>query len=393
MSKIGYYRGMKDNRLIGINGLFLRKPGTGIGQVTKYFLETLAQETGSDFEYRVYTDEDQLSVPLGGRGVIVYIKPWWKRDDLIRKILWEHIQLPKKALADGVTNFLSLYQAPTEFPKALRHVMVVHDLIPEIFPNYIPNSRTRMLWNLTKRALRKTSALVAVSQSTKRDVEKYLAVAGNKIEVIYPSVNPIFFEEANNAHDQENVLEKYQLSPGYLYHGGGLEVRKNTESLLTAYASWRASTQDKSSVPKLVISGTLHDKSNRLATDVEGLVKTLQLEGSVRLLGFVPDVDLPSLYRGATLFVYPSLYEGFGMPVLEALSQGTAVLATRHSSLGEVGGESVYWTANFTKETLEMNYQKAVQSSVEEKNVRILQAKNFKSWFTFSKALVDILIQ
>lgn len=384
---------MKDNQLIGINGLFLRKPGTGIGQVTKYFLETLVQEAGVDFEYRVYVDEDHIGISLGSKGRVIYIKPWWKRDDLIRKLLWEHIQLPKKALADGVTNFLSLYQVPTEFPKSLRHIMVVHDLIPEIFPNYISNSRVRMLWSLTKRAIRKASNIVAVSQSTKRDIEKYLVVEGGKIEVAHPSVNPIFFGETSNIQVQENVLEKYQLSPGYLYHGGGLEIRKNTEALLTAYASWRASTQDKNSVPQLVISGTLHDKTNSLATDVEGLVKTLQLEDAVKLLGFVPDADLPALYCGATLFVYPSLYEGFGMPVLEALSQGTAVLAMRHSSLGEVGGESVYWTENFTKETLETNYQKALQSSSEEKNIRILQAKNFKSWSTFTKMLVDILIQ
>jgi alpha-1,3-rhamnosyl/mannosyltransferase len=111
------------------------------------------------------------------------------------------------------------------------------------------------------------------------------------------------------------------------------------------------------------------------------------------LLGFVPDEDLPSLYKEASLFIFPSLYEGFGMPVVEALSQGTAVLAERNSSLGEVGGESVYWAKAFTKENLNMSYQRARNSSPEEKNIRVLQAKNFQSWSSFTQKIFDTLIQ
>jgi glycosyltransferase involved in cell wall biosynthesis len=92
-----------------------------------------------------------------------------------------------------------------------------------------------------------------------------------------------------------------------------------------------------------VISGKIHAKSNKLATDVEGLVKKLGLEENVRLLGFVPDEDLPALYKGAIFFVYPSLYEGFGLPALEAMRMGTPVLISNVSSLSEVGGDAALY--------------------------------------------------
>ncbi len=384
---------MNTQKHIGINGLFLRNPGSGIGQVTKFFLAELTHLAVGGEKYTLYIDAPETSFAGNENIVVEYIKPWWQRDDRIRKLLWEHIQLPKRALADGVTHFLSLYQAPTEFPKAITHVMVAHDIIPELFPEYVSNSRSRLYWRLTKRAIQKATKIIAVSQSTKRDIIKHLKVSEEKIIVNYPSINPIFFDVSSQPEAPE-VLRKYDLTPGYLYHGGGLEIRKNTESILTAYAAWRNGSGTPSQIPPLVISGTVHEASNPLATDVRGLIKKLQLEEVVYLLGFVPDEDLPALYREASLFLFPSKYEGFGMPMVEALSQGTAVLAERHSSLGEVGGECVFWTDTFNKSVLEMNYQKALVSAknAEEKNIRVLQARGFSSWKNFTENILKILI-
>ncbi len=383
---------MDRKKRIGINGLFLRKPGTGIGQVTQFFLSELTHVKGDDLDYMIYVDDPTIKFSLGDQGKVIYIRPWWKRDDRIRKLLWEHIQLPKQALKDEVTHFLSLYQAPTEFPKSIRHVMMVHDLIPEVFPEYISNTRSRFIWNLTKRAIKKATSIVTVSQSTKRDVQKYLGVEETNITISYPSINPLFFEAVSPEKATE-VLNRYSLEPGYLYHGGGLEIRKNTESVLASYAAWRSTAANPNALPPLVISGTIHDQGNPLATDVRSLISRLSLEDSVKLLGFVPDQDLPALYKEARLFIFPSRYEGFGMPVVEALSQGTAVIAFRNSSLGEVGGEVVFWTEELTKENLEASYQKALQSSDEEKGIRRLQAEGFRSWGNFAQKIIDTLIQ
>ncbi len=383
---------MSTIKRIGINGLFLRKPGTGIGQVTQFFLSELQTSSTEDVEYIIYIDEEKVEYATGKRERLAYIKPWRKRDDRIRKLLWEHIQLPKRALRDRVTHFLSLYQAPTELPKTIPHVMVVHDLIPEVFSEYVSNTRSRLIWNLTKRAIKKATKIIVVSQSTKQDIIKYLHKDENDVIVSYPSINPIFFEEIE-PEEKERVLRAYSLSSGYLYHGGGLEIRKNTESVLAAYAAWRNTAANPSVLPSLVISGTIHDPGNPLATDVQGLIDRLSLNDSVKLLGFVADQDLPALYKEASLFIFPSRYEGFGMPVVEALSQGTAVIASRNSSLGEVGGEVVFWTEELTKENLEASYQKALQSSNEEKRIRRLQAEGFRSWGNFAQKIIDTLIQ
>jgi glycosyltransferase involved in cell wall biosynthesis len=347
---------------VGINGLFLRKPFTGIGQVTEYTLaewDRQEKEAKDDEKntVRVYVDELPTPGIVSDFFQVRLVRPWWRRDDLMRKILWEYIQLPLAVERDGCEAFISLYQSPTIIHPQVRHTMVCHDVIPEIFPTYRGNSRARFLWRLTKKALQHIPRIVAVSWSTKNDLERYLYIADNKVSVAYPSIAPNFFVDLpqETEHKAEGkVRECYGLTGPYWYHGGGLEIRKNTETLLRSYKELLESFAegDVQLVPDLVISGTIHPRANPLATDVIGLCQELSLEEKVKLIGFVPLDDLPALYRGAEAFLYPSLYEGFGLPVLEALSQGTKTLASAHSALPEVGGEEVSWVEVWTSETL-----------------------------------------
>ncbi|PJA88607.1 MAG: glycosyltransferase family 1 protein, partial [Candidatus Moranbacteria bacterium CG_4_9_14_3_um_filter_36_9] len=141
------------------------------------------------------------------------------------------------------------------------------------------------------------------------------------------------------------VLKKYKLAPGYIYHGGGLDVRKNTESVIRAYKILR----DKFSrsfyghFPKLVISGKLRPEMAPLITDVKKISRELNLTKEIKFIGFVPQKSLPAIYKNASMFVYPSKYEGFGLPILEAMNQGTPVITAKTSSLPEVGGDAVLY--------------------------------------------------
>ncbi|MDO8566284.1 MAG: glycosyltransferase family 1 protein [Candidatus Moranbacteria bacterium] len=348
---------------IGINVSFLRKPGTGIGQVTHNVLRTLISNTQypipNEHEFFVYCEEEPiLDFKLPENFHIRTFLPFWKRDDVLRKWLWEK-QLAKEAVKDGCDVFLNLYQSATSFEKYKlqttsyklpRHVMVVHDVIPELFPEYLRKFSQRMHWRAVRKAIRKADAIVAISESTKHDLMR-LGIREEKITVAYPDVAPQF-RQPTSEENVSQILKKYSLERGYIYHGGGLEVRKNAERLLRAYASMTKSpsTALRAEIPILVISGKVFDKSNKLATDVEGLIKELYLEEKVKLLGFVPDEDLPALYKGALFFVYPSLYEGFGLPVLQALCQSVPVLTAGNSSLPEVGGEAaLYVDSNDTE--------------------------------------------
>lgn len=345
---------------IGINASFLRKPGTGIGLVTFNFLEKLKEFQSTNwhtksqninFQFLLYTEEPiDLDLPSNFE-VRAFLPKWWKRDDLVRKWLWEK-QLAREAIKDKCDIFLSLYQSSTYFAnyQLPKHTMVVHDIIPKLFPEYRGNWRQRFHWKMIERGIKAADSIVAISENTKNDMTRELKIPEGKISVAYLDVAPRF-RTLPSETTTTYVLKKYGLKKGYIYHGGGLEVRKNTETLLRAYAklahqysSIPLAVRNGQKFPSLVISGRIFDKSNPLATDVETLVEELGLRGHVKLLGFVPEEDLPSLYLSSLFFVYPSLYEGFGLPVVEALRMSIPVLTSDTSSLKEAGGDAALYT-------------------------------------------------
>lgn len=381
---------------IGINASFVRKLNTGVGQVSLNALKALRNfqfpisnfqsnpnSQTSKLEFYIYLEEDiDLNLPDNFNKRIFL--PWWKRDDLIRKIWWEKYLLPKKVKEDKCDIFLSLYQCPTVFKFSLfrkgrikegfeklnkeikiplnpplkkgevKHIMIVHDIIPKLFPEYLDNFRKKIYWKLTERAIKKADKIIAVSKYTKEDLIKHLKIDERKISVNYIDVDEIYKKEVSEEKNQE-VLKKYNLKPGYIYSGGGLDARKNVERLLKAYKflvkqipSPKLQIPNKSQIqnlklktndfqlPDLVISGKLMPELAPLITDVEKLVEDLGLQDKVKLLGFVPQEDMPALYKNASVFVYPSLYEGFGLPVLEAMNCGTPVVASNASSIPEI---------------------------------------------------------
>ncbi len=330
---------------IGINASFLRKPGTGIGQVTTNFLKQLVHYQSSlpaGSEFFLYCEEvPHLDFILPENFHIRVFLPWWKRDDLPRKWLWER-RLTTEMRKDACEIFLSLYQSSTVFrtSEVSKHVMIVHDIIPKFFPEYRRNMRQSLYWKRVERGIQSVDQIVAVSEYTKKDLVREFALSGDEIAVVYPDVAPRFYDFISD-EVLASVLEKYDIQPGYIYHGGGLEVRKNAERVLRAYKI--LITEGQTALPQLVISGKIFHSSNKLATDVEGLVEELGLEDHVKLLGFVADEDVPALYRGALFFVYPSLYEGFGLPVLEALRMRVPVLTSDVASLPEVAADAALY--------------------------------------------------
>ena len=329
---------------IGINASFLRKPATGIGQVTLHFLKQLpvllsSLPDGERPEIILYTQEPTGETLDSSFRTNTFLPRWWNRDDVLREWLWEK-RVAYEAEQDGCDVFLSLFQSATVFDRSssVRHVMIVHDLIPRIFPEYLAKYSQRFHWQMTERGIRFADTLIAVSESTRRDLRAL--VGDRRVTVVYPGISSVF-ETLPSDGEISSVLVRYGLKRGYIYHGGGLEIRKNTEGVLRAYALLQAEKKKKLlSLPPLVISGKIHEKTNKLATDVVGLIEELGLGRQVHLLGHVPAVDLPALYRGAKFFVFPSKYEGFGLPVLEALSMECPVIASSNSSLPEVCGES-----------------------------------------------------
>lgn len=330
---------------IGINASFARKPYTGIGQVTIHFLQTLVKrKEWRRIEFFLYFEE---SFPLktGGNIHKRNFLPLWKRDDLIRKIWWEKRLLPKKIRQDKCDAFISLYQCPTILDRSMPHVMVVHDIIPRLFPHYQNNARKKHYWDITKTAILDADKIIAVSKRTEKDLIQHLGVKAKDVMTAYIDVDSIYKKEVS-ARKSSQVMKKYGLSHGYFYYGGGLEVRKNAENVILAYKVLLERNKSRhfaECIPPLAVSGKLMPQLAPLVTDAEKLVKEHNLSQKIILLDFVPQEDLPALYKNALAFIFPSRYEGFGMPVLEAMNQGTPVITSKSSSLPEVGGDSVLY--------------------------------------------------
>jgi glycosyltransferase involved in cell wall biosynthesis len=331
---------------IGINASFLRKQNTGLGQVTLNFLRKLSElkvknEKLKKLEFILYLEEE-ADLKLPGNFQKRVFLPKYKRDDLIRKIWWEKFLLPEKIKEDSCDVLLSLYQSATIVPKNIKHVMIVHDIIPKLFPEYLNNFRKKIYQSLVYRAIKKTDRIIAVSHRTEKDLIKHLKIDTKKISISYIDVDEIYKQKVSEA-ESLRVLNKYGLKPGYIYNSGGLEIRKNVENLLRAYRNLLNKHGRSGWLPQLAISGKLMPRLAPLITDAEKLVDKLYLHKQVALLDFVPQEDMPALYKNASVFVYPSLYEGFGLPVLEAMNQGTPVITSKTSSLPEVGSDAVLY--------------------------------------------------
>jgi len=379
---------------IGINASFVRKPGTGIGQVSINFLKKLS-ETKSQHEFVLYLEEPlprNFKLPQNFETRIFL--PFWKRDDLIRKIWWEKYLLPQKIRQDKCDLFFSLYQCPTVLPKSIKHIMLIHDIIPKLFPEYLNNFRKKIYQNLIEKSTPQADRIITISKKTEKDLVQHFAIPGDKITTSYIDVDPLY-KKIPSTEKINKVLKKYHLKPGYILGGVGLDKRKNVDTLIKAYHQLWKNNSSEFKPPKLVVVGKLRPEMAPLIIDVEKLVTKLNLKKQVKLLGFVPQENMPALYNQAALFVYPSLYEGFGLPVLEAINQKTPVLTAKTSSLPEVGRDAIlYCNPEDTEEIARI-----IKKVLKDKKLRdvlsvrgIERAQQF-SWENFVKKFLHLIDQ
>jgi glycosyltransferase involved in cell wall biosynthesis len=233
-----------------------------------------------------------------------------------------------------VTGAVDIFHSPDFVLPPLhraRTLVTVHDLSFIRYPECADVNLRAYLNKVVPRSVHRADLVLADSQNTKDDLVELLGVEANKIEVIYPGVE----ERFRPIEDQtvlEQVRRRYNLPPRFILGLGTLQPRKNFATLVEAFADLRFAICDL----RLVIAGG----KGWLYDEIFVAVERLGLEEQVVFPGFVADEDLPALYNLAELFVFPSLYEGFGMPPLEAMACGTPVVTSNASSLPEVVGEA-----------------------------------------------------
>jgi glycosyltransferase involved in cell wall biosynthesis len=213
-------------------------------------------------------------------------------------------------------------------------VSTVHDVSPLLFPEWHTSENRGRFKRKAQLIKEHARAVIAVSQHTKRDLVDLLDVPEERIHVVYNAADTRY-QPLNDRAEVDRVVEKYGL-PGqdYILYVGTLEPRKNLVRLIEAYGA--ALARRGNAFPPLVLVGG----KGWFYEDIFRSVKRLGLEKRVVFTGFVDDDDMLAVFNGASIFVYPSLYEGFGMPVLEAMACGVPVIASNASSLPEVVGEA-----------------------------------------------------
>ena len=247
----------------------------------------------------------------------------------------EQVLIPQDLRRERADLFHSPHYVLSPFTPC-KSVVTIHDCIHLRFPQYLPNQRLgyayakSFLWLATHRSNR----ILTVSEASKRDILEYFNVPPHKIDVIYNGIDERF---GNPPADEDvvRVRERYQLDDPFILYAGNIKPHKNLGRLIEAFHVLRASGSEFESV-KLVIIG---DEIAKYAA-LRHAVHRHKLHKHVRFFGFVPARTLAILYRLAAVFVFPSLYEGFGLPPLEAMASGTPVITSNVSSLPEVVGDA-----------------------------------------------------
>jgi glycosyltransferase involved in cell wall biosynthesis len=298
----------------------------GIGTYIRNLVRNLARiDRTTDYVLIVQPSDVEIASELGENFRTV---PDWSGNYSIR----EQLSIPLDLRRENVDLFHAPhYVLPPLTP--CKSVVTIHDCIHLRFPQYLPNRLAYVyarssLWIATHRA----SRVLTVSETSKRDILRYFRVPESRIDVIYNAIDERL-GEAPSATELAEVRERYQLNDPFVLYTGNIKPHKNLERLIEAFHALRRGGFEQ---VQLLIIGDEISKYPALRRAVH----RYKLHKHVRFFGFVPDKTLASLYRLASVFVFPSLYEGFGLPPLEAMAAGTPVITSNVSSLPEVVGNA-----------------------------------------------------
>lgn len=273
------------------------------------------------------------------------------------------------------------------FIKKYKTVVTVHDLTPLIFPTHFPAGfKGNLRWHIQRFRLKKVDGILTDSYASKKDIEKIVNVPQEKVTVAYLAAGEEFKKlNEENAH-LKNVKKKYNLPNNFILYVGDVTWNKNVPRLVKAVS--------EISVPLVMVGKALvskeFDKTNIWNSDLVEVNKLAQSNKNIIRLGFIPTADLVALYNLATVFVFPSVYEGFGLPIVEAMQSGCPVIISREGCMPEVGDGAVEYFDAFNTDSLENTISKVLQSKKMQKELSqkgLEQAKKFSWKITAEKTI------
>ena len=319
---------------IGINALFLQTPASGSGQYLIHLLKALT-EIDKQNEYILLGAKplarDSSDLPYHVSPVPTFAGS----SENIEKLVWEQFTGPAAARRAGVDLLHVPYFAPPLFPRTPT-VITIHDVIPLRLPLYRAGTKVEAYMRLVARAAHKATLIITVSQHARQDIIDALKIPAERVRVIYEAAGDEY-TPVTDPTALATVRARYGLGEQYIFYLGGLDQRKNVLQLVRAFAHLYRQLENPNL--QLFISGDPAKQNGPLFPDPRPVAAALGVTNQV-IYRFVEDEDKPAVYGGASLFVFPSLYEGFGLPPLEAMSCGAPVICSNRTSLPEVVGDA-----------------------------------------------------
>lgn len=276
-----------------------------------------------------------------------------------------------------IHSYYDAFDYNSDLFKCVR-VLTVHDIIPVVHPEWVPVASKEYFNNDIYNCARKADVIIAVSEYTKRDIVTYWDINPDKIKVIY---NGIFKEELYDYSSDEYRVEKL-VNCKYILSVSGLNKNKNQNGLLKAFVEFKHRHRDCD--VKLVLTGPIRDVN--VVLDLHDKCAS----DDIIYTGYVSDEELVWLYKNAYAFIYPSFYEGFGLPILEAMRAGCAVMCSNTTSMPEVGGEAAEYFDPYDVDSIVDTIERVV---LHEDKMNIMKTKSIiqAEKFSYKKAAVKTL--
>ncbi|MGC9335379.1 MAG: glycosyltransferase family 4 protein [Anaerolineae bacterium] len=319
---------------IAINAWFLNQPGTGSGQYLRGLLRGMA-ELAVDHEILLVTPSSAVDLELPGLEVAFWTlgAAFWRGN--LGKVLFEQVAFPWICCRWRADLAHVPYWGSPLWP-TVPTVVTVHDLIPLLLPAYRGGPLVRLYTHLVAAAARRATWVLTDSQASKQDIETHLNVPAERVQAVYLAAAGHFRPEPQP--DDEAIRQHHGLPARYVLYLAGHDVRKNVAGLLDAFSTVAKADDDVA----LVVGGRLPAGTRPPLYDPRPLAQALGIADDVRFIGWVEEAHKPALYRGAACAVFASRYEGFGLPVLEALACGTPLITSTTSSLPELAGDAAF---------------------------------------------------
>src|SRR3990167_11383949 len=257
-------------------------------------------------------------------------------------------------------------------------IVTVHDLIPLVFPKYFPKGvKGSFKWFMQKSLLKGVDSIITDSMSSKKDIIKYTGIPATKIHVVFLAADESFRLIHNSKFIIQNLREKYRLPEKFALYVGDVTWNKNLPRLVEAAKKSRISLV---MVGKALISKDF-DKKNPWNQDLVTVQNSVREDKNIILPGFVETEELVALYNLATVFVMPSLYEGFGLPILEAMACGCPVITTKEGSIPEVAGDAAFYTDAYDSDKIAKDITEVFEDEKLRKELSIAGLKQSSKFF------------